>query len=96
MPMVRLGVIPTYGDSDGEGFEIAGVTEGGPAAKGGMKDDDRIYKIGKYKIGDVYAYMEALRKYKPGEKVTVIVIRDGEKKVLTIKAGAPKPPEEDG
>ncbi len=90
MPGVRLGIIPTYGAPDGEGYEISGVSEGGPAANGGMKDDDRIYKISDMLIVDVYDYMESLRKFKPGDIIKVIVIRDGKKVTLDIKAGAPK------
>lgn len=90
MPGVRLGIIPTYGAPEGEGYEISGVTEGGPAAVGGMKDNDRIYKIGDRLIADVYDYMESLHAFKPGDMIKVIVIRDGKKVTLEIKAGAPK------
>jgi len=55
-----------------------------------MQDDDRIYKIGKHKITDVYTYMEALRSYKPGDQIKVIVIRGGRKVELQVKAQAPK------
>src|SRR5262249_18514857 len=53
-PSVRLGIMPTYGESEGEGFEIAGVVDGGPAARAGVKDDDRIYKIGDKKVSNIY------------------------------------------
>ncbi len=90
MPPVRLGIMPTYGEQDGEGYEISGVTPGGPADQAGMKDTDRIYKIGDHLIKDVYTYMDALRQYKPGDEIPVIVLRDGKQVTLTIKAGAPK------
>lgn len=90
MPPVRLGIMPSYGDADGEGFEITGVVEGGPAAKAGMKDDDRIFKIGDKKVSDVYTYMEALRECKAGQTIPVTVIRDGKKLVLKVKAEGPK------
>ena len=90
MPPVRLGIMPSYGQSEGEGFEISGVVEGGAAEKAGMQDDDRIYKIGRHKITDVYSYMEALRSYKPGDQIKVIVIRGGRKVELQVKAQAPK------
>jgi len=90
MPPVRLGIMPTYGEQDGEGYEISGVTPGGPADQAGMKDTDRIYKIGDHLIKDVYTYMDALRQYKPGDEIPVIVLRDGKQVKLTIKAAAPK------
>jgi len=90
MPPVRLGIMPSYGESEGEGYEISGVVDGGPAAKAGMKDSDRIYKIGDRKITDVYGYMDALRKYKPGDVVEVVVIRDGRKVTLKIRTAPQK------
>ncbi len=90
MPSVRLGIMPTYGESKGEGYEIDGVTEDGPAAKAGMKDGDRIYQIGGKKIKNVYDYMEALRKYKPGDEIPVVIIRDGKKIDLKDRAGEAK------
>ncbi|OWY72629.1 hypothetical protein B7486_06850 [cyanobacterium TDX16] len=86
MPPVRLGIMPSYGETEGEGYEITGVVEGGAAAKAGMKDGDRIYKIGGTKVTDVYSYMDSLRKYKPGDLVPVVVIRDGKKVELKVKA----------
>lgn len=90
MPPVRLGIMPSYGPSEGEGFEISGVVEGGAAAQAGMQDKDRIFKIGTHKVTDVYTYMDALRSHKPGEVITVIVIRNGRKVELKVKAQAPK------
>lgn len=90
MPPVRLGIMPTYGESEGEGFEIAGVVEGGAAEKGGMKDDDRILSIDGAPVKDVYTYMDALRKCKPDEKIRVVVLRNGKRVELTIIAASPK------
>lgn len=87
-PTVRLGIMPSYAESDEPGFEIAGVVDGGPAEKAGMKDDDRILKIGKQEISDIYDYMDALRKYKPGDRIKVIILRKGKKIELTLKAAA--------
>ncbi|HPF40730.1 MAG TPA: M20/M25/M40 family metallo-hydrolase [Phycisphaerae bacterium] len=89
-PPVRLGVQPIYGQSDGEGFEIAGVVEGGPAERSGMKDDDRILSIGGHDVWDVYSYMEALRKCRPGDKIKVVVLRKGERVELTVVSAPPR------
>lgn len=90
MPAVRLGIMPTYGETEGEGYEIDGVVAGGPAAKAGIKDGDRIYRIGDKKVTNVYEYMDALRKFKPGDEIPVVVIREGKKIELKVKAGEPK------
>ena len=84
-PVVSLQIRPTYGGSDGEGYEISGVIEGGAAARAGMRGTDRIYSIGGRKVTDIHTYMEALRPFKPGEKIEVVVLRDGEKVTLTVK-----------
>jgi len=84
-PVVSLQIRPTYGGSDGDGYEISGVIEGGAAARAGMRGTDRIYSIGGRKVTDIHTYMEALRPFKPGEKIEVVVLRDGEKVTLTVK-----------
>ncbi len=86
MPPVRLGIMPTYHEGDGQGYEIEGVLEGGPAAKAGMRDSDRIYSIGDKKVTNIHEYMDALRSYRPGAEIPVTVIRDGKKIRLTVKA----------
>ncbi len=95
MPRVRLGIAPTYGAAEGRGMAIEFVSEGGPAARAGLKDGDRIVKINDKNVTDVYSYMTALAKCKPGDEVTVVVLR-GEKE-MTFKvrpeAGARNPNE---
>lgn len=93
MPPVRLGIMPSYGESEGPGYEISGVVEGGPAERAGMKDDDRILKIGRHPIKNIYNYMDALREYRPGDKVDVTVLRDGKKIKLKITCMDAKPRE---
>ncbi|GJQ26342.1 MAG: hypothetical protein HBSAPP02_13740 [Phycisphaerae bacterium] len=90
MPKVRLGILPTYGESEGRGYEITGVVDDGPAAKAGMKNNDRILKIGGKNVTDVYSYMEALAGYKPGDEVTVVVLRGDREITLTIKSAPQK------
>ncbi|MCZ6682339.1 MAG: M20/M25/M40 family metallo-hydrolase, partial [Planctomycetota bacterium] len=93
MPPVRLEIMPSYGMSEGPGYEISGVIEGGAAARAGMKDDDRILKIGSHKIKDIHSYMDALRKYRPGDTVEVTVLRNGKKIKLKITCKGSKPRE---
>ncbi len=74
---VTLGVMPDYADEAKAGMKINGVREGGPAAKAGLKGGDTIIRIGGKPIATIYDYMESLRGYKPGDKVDVVVRRDG-------------------
>ncbi len=81
---VTLGVMPDYSYS-GKGLKITGVTEGKPAQKGGLLANDVITKIGEYEILDIYSYMDALSKFKKGEKTTVTVSRNNQLHQLGIE-----------
>lgn len=74
MPRVRLGIQPDYGDN-GVGVLVGSVIEGGSAAKGGMKDGDRILKIAGSDIGDIQAYMRQMREFKVGDEIEIVVER---------------------
>lgn len=76
---VTLGVIPDY-MYDGKGMLISGVKEGRAADKAGIINGDIVIKMGDVEVRDMMAYMEALGKFKKGDKVKVIVKR-GEEKV---------------
>ena len=93
MPPVRLGISPTYAPEEGEGFPISAVAENGPAAKAGMKDTDRILRIGSKKVTDVYSYMAALTEFRPNQVIEVEVLREGKRVVLKVKCDAQKPTE---
>jgi C-terminal processing protease CtpA/Prc len=79
-----LGVLPDYG-FDGDGFRITGVSDGGAAAKAGLKGGDIITKLGEMNIGDIYEYMGALNELKEGQKTTAIVIRDGKEMTFDLQ-----------
>ena len=74
---VTLGVIPDY-MYDGKGMLISGVREGKPAEKAGIIDGDIVVKMGEFEIIDMMGYMEALGKFKKGDKAKVLVKRGEE------------------
>ena len=78
-----LGTIPDFASTD-EGYAIQGVAPGGPSEKGGMRGGDVIIRFGKSKIGGLEDIDSALRKYKAGDKVPVVVLRD--KKEVTSRS----------
>ncbi|MCE2744010.1 MAG: PDZ domain-containing protein, partial [Fluviicola sp.] len=51
------------------------VTEGKTAMKAGLEAGDIIIKIGKFKIKDIYDYMECLSKLEKGDTITITVKR---------------------
>lgn len=81
---VTLGIMPDY-TYNGAGVRADGVTEGRPAQKAGLKTGDVITSIGDYKIGSMESYMQALGKFKKGDKATVNYIRDGKSLVTTVE-----------
>ena len=82
-----LGTIPDMASGETGGVRITGVSKGSPAELGGMKGGDMITKIGDYDVPDLAGMTDALRNYKPGDKVVVIVIRDGKEMGLDVTLG---------
>lgn len=90
---VRLGIMPDY-DESGSGVLVKTVLPEGPASKAGMKDGDRITRIGATDVNDIEEYMKALAELKIGDQVEVVVQRDKQSQTLTITLeGRPAPPE---
>ncbi len=67
---VSLGIMPDYGFS-GNGVRVDGVSEGRPAKKAGLQAGDVIVKLGDHATPSVEEYMQALSKFKKGDKTTV-------------------------
>jgi hypothetical protein len=79
----RIGIMPgNYGDSD-QGVLVAGVSQGGPAAKAGLKEGDVIIEIAGKPVKNMTAYMAVMGLQKKGAPVELVVERKGERvKVL--------------
>jgi hypothetical protein len=73
---VGLGVIPDY-LFDGKGMRIDGVSEDKPAEKAGLLKGDIVVKLGDSLVSDMMSYMRALSSLNEGDKVKVIVERNG-------------------
>lgn len=72
---VYVGTIPDYA-FEGKGLRLSGVSDGGPAAKAGLKSGDVIMKLGGKDIANVYDYTDALGQFKPKQEVEVEYLRD--------------------
>ncbi len=81
---VTVGTVPEFGYT-GAGYKLSGTTEGSPAAKAGMKAGDIIVKFGPKTVGNIYDFMYAVQDYKAGDKVDVIVLRDGKETTFTLE-----------
>jgi hypothetical protein len=84
---VYLGTIPDY-DDEQKGVKLSGVRDGSPADKGGLKGGDVIVGLGGKPIRTINDYMAGLGRYKPGDKVEVVVQRDGKETTLTVTLGS--------
>lgn len=80
----RIGIMPgNYGDSD-QGVLIAGVSDGGPAAKAGLKEGDVILEIAGKPVKNMTAYMAVMGLQKKGAAVEFLIERKGEKLKVSI------------
>jgi hypothetical protein len=73
-----FGSIPDFGAAEHGGVKFADVRDGSPAAKAGFKAGDTLIDFGGKKIDNLYDFTYALRAHKPGDKVSVTVLRNGE------------------
>ncbi|MBK7290991.1 MAG: M20/M25/M40 family metallo-hydrolase [Chitinophagaceae bacterium] len=67
---VSMGIMPDYTFS-GSGVRADGVSDGKPAIKAGLKAGDIIIKMGEHNIASLENYMQALGKFKKGDRVKV-------------------------
>jgi hypothetical protein len=84
-----FGSIPDFAQEQ-PGYALTGVATGSPAEKGGIQGGDVIIKLGESRIGNLEDFDSALRKYKPGDRVQVIVKRDGKEVTREVTLEAPK------
>ncbi len=82
---VTLGLMPdvTYDGSDG--MPVMFVTEGKPAAVGGIQKDDIVVSIEGKSVGNVYDYMSRLGQLKEGMDIVVTVKRGEDNLDLVIR-----------
>jgi aminopeptidase YwaD len=81
---VRLGIMPGFASTDNKGLKVEGVTKDGPAYKAGLLTGDIITSMNGEKITNIYDYMDRLKKIKPGDRISIDVERNGEKKVFIV------------
>ncbi len=73
-----------------EGAYVEDVVDQSPADSAGLKQGDVIVQFGSTTIEDANDLTRAVQKNAPGTKTSVTVLRDGEKKTLTITVGVPE------
>jgi len=84
---VYLGSIPDMAGGDAPGLRLTGVTAGSPADAGGLKAGDFIVELDGKPIKDLYSYSDALYAHKPGDEVTIVLLRDGQRLSRRVTLG---------
>jgi Peptidase family M28/PDZ domain len=84
-----VGTIPDFAQEQ-PGYGISGASKDSPADKAGLKGGDVIVHFGASKIGSLEDFDSALRKYKAGDKVPVIVRRGKEEVKLEVILAPPR------
>ncbi|MCF7807168.1 MAG: M20/M25/M40 family metallo-hydrolase [Candidatus Marinimicrobia bacterium] len=82
---VKMGIIPDFAAADANGFLLGGVVPGGPAAIAGMKKGDVMVSLEGRSVKNIYDYMGRMADVKPGMRISVEVLRDGEKLILIVQ-----------
>lgn len=78
--MFNKAMLGVTTDKDDAGAKIVSVTNESAAQKAGLKEGDIITAVNNKKIEQPNELSEALRDMKPGDKITINYLRNGEKK----------------
>jgi len=82
---VKMGIIPEFANASSSGFLIGGVVGGGPAALAGMQKGDVMISLEGRSVKNVYDYMGRMADVKPGQRISVEVMRGEEKLILIVE-----------
>lgn len=67
-----------------QGVFVKGLSEGGAAEEAGIEQGDVITKVGNIDVATVPELQEQVGKFRPGDHVTVTVLRKGQEKVMDV------------
>ncbi len=84
----RLGIVPDFGGGDVEGVKISGAREGSPADAAGLQGGDVIVSFDGRACKSLRDLSYFLKDKKPGDRVTMVVLRDGREAKLEAVLGA--------
>jgi 2-alkenal reductase len=69
------------------GAYVTKVAANSPASQAGLQQGDIITKVGDVNIDETHSYLNTLYTYKPGDQITLSVIRNGQTIQLQVKLG---------
>lgn len=85
---VSRALAESFGLDKPVGALVAGVTSGGPAQAAGLKAGDVILRVNDQKIMDAGELPPLVGGLAPGSKVDLQIMRDGERRTVSVQLGA--------
>jgi S1-C subfamily serine protease len=82
-----IGVAPAPEGAKQPGVMVREINPDGPAAKAGLKEGDEIVKAGDKDVKDYQDLTDIVGSHKPGDKLTLHVLRDGKEQQFTVTLG---------
>lgn len=83
---VYLGSIPDM-TAGAQGLRLTGIRAGSPAEEAGLVSGDIVVEFAGRPVKDLYDFSDALYSHKPGDTVSVVVLRNGDRKQFTVRLG---------
>ncbi len=80
---VKLSIVPDFSGIEKKGMRVDAVVKGGIAEKYGLLKGDIIISMENKKINNIHDYMNRLKTFKVGDRITIGVMRN-EKKMTFI------------
>lgn len=81
---VSLGTVPDFTWQEG-GYRLDGVTPGSPAEAAGLREGDVLTRIDDTPIEGLRDLSDALKGKSPGDRVTVVYVRDGQEASVEVE-----------
>jgi serine protease Do len=87
MGPVTKNIASIYELDEADGVIISDVVDESPAAQAGLKTDDIILKVDGNRVKGPNMLATAIASKRPGDKVKLTLLRDGDQKTITVKLG---------
>jgi S1-C subfamily serine protease len=82
-----LGVLTARTEDGSAGAWIREVTPDSPAAKAGLQNGDIVRKVDDKEVSDPAALTDLITSRKPGDKIKLMVVRDGKEQEIEVTLG---------